>query len=920
MTTTRRPGRAHRTPLLRVVLLTCAVGLAAPGGSTSPGDSTAPTSTPADTTASTVAPETEHGSATSPQVDAALASDLGSLFLAPPPVAPGGAPDEPAPELSRLRAHLDAGDLDRALHDAERIVEDRWGRDRALASLVAGLIYREKGLHNLASESFTRVRLGGGALAEWGSYYEAEQDRLRGKPWTAVRECEKVRERWPEGRFDAACQRLMARALVEAGRTNRARQVADEHDEAFPDDAIREQIDLAIARRWTDKHPELARPLLQKLVVEHDAPLTGRVAESLLAELRERGDEQAVIPTDTASLQKRAVSLRDAKRKAEAWELFQELVERSADDPQLAAWVEGVGPRFAWRTHQWDTLAELAKARYAESGDEDDLWQHYKALDRGGRSKEALAVALQGQKDHGHTRRWRRTEEILGRTALLARDYDQARTQLDKVAKRGGWSGRRAAWTAGFAAYMAGDHEDAVARLSKVVERNRGYVPHARYWRSRSLQALGRTEQAAEDQAWLLTQAPLDWYALLVRMQQREAGQDQGPPWERSGRWVDPEPPALPDTPSIDRIAQQIPLATPQSANSRRLAGLGSSAPRRPVVSPLATLTWPLRVSEPVPLSPVQAVDSADGWSDVLRNPALPPDSYRPSVLWDRAEGERVLDILARRHGKDWPEWVVARDLADVGLYDLSGPVMSEIYEEWRKAWRNPRHDKHALARRITSRSADWRQMFYVTRDHHHSDRFTYGSWDDITDPELKQEAYRLGWPLAHDHAVWTHARTEGVDPYLVMAIMRIESRYDSIAVSRVGARGAMQIMPRTGRLLADLKGDEDFLTGDLEDPVFAVGYGIFYLGRLLDRFDGAAPLAVASYNGGPFNVHSWLQSTGDLPMDELVEHIPFRETRGYVRKVSAAYSHYLSLYEEPGTRFVLPEPPYADDPTVVDF
>ena len=121
-------------------------------------------------------------------------------------------------------------------------------------------------------------------------------------------------------------------------------------------------------------------------------------------------------------------------------------------------------------------------------------------------------------------------------------------------------------------------------------------------------------------------------------------------------------------------------------------------------------------------------------------------------------------------------------------------------------------------------------------------------------------------------------------------------------------------------RLLADLKGDEDFLTGDLEDPVFAVGYGIFYLGQLLDRFEGNAPLAVASYNGGCFNVSSWLKSVGDLPMPELVEHIPFRETRNYTRKVTAAYAHYLDLYEEEGTGLQLAGPPYADHPEVVDF
>lgn len=869
-----------------VTLCTLALALCAPGGQPA-------RTTPADWPAAAPSPA---------RVSSTPASDLGFLLLETPESAPGGAPRAPTPSLERIRAHLEADDTDRALRDAERLVQEgRWGRERTLASFVAGLIYREKGLHNLASESFTRVRVSRTPLAEWATYYEAEQDRLRGKPWTAVRECESYRKKYEKGRFDAACQRLMARALVEAGRTGRAREVADAHDAEFEDDPIREQIDLAIAKRWTDLYPELAKPLLRKLVVEHAATLTGRVAEQLLAELRQAGHEDAVIPDDTASLQRRAVSLRDVKRKDEAWDLYQELVRRSADDPRLAAWVEDNAARFAWRTHRWDALAELSRARFAESGDEDDLWQLYKALDRGGRAKEALKVALQGQRDFGRTRRWRRTEEIIGRTALLAGDYAEAVRQLDTRARRGGWGGRRAQWVAGFASFMAEDHEGAIERFDAVIERDRGYVPNARYWRSRAHDAIGQTELAEADRAWLLTEAPLDWYALLVRLQNGDDTR-QGPPWDRTGRWVHPPEPVLPEVRVDRRHTDALPLARPASGHPS------------PGASRLATLTWPLRTATEPVLSPVSPP------TDVFRSPVLPPESYRPSPLWDRDEGWRDLDRIARRVGDDWPEWEVARDLADVGLYDLSGPIMSEIYEEWRKAWRNPRHARHTVARRIPSRGTIWRGMFYVTRDHHHADRFTYGLWDEVEDPELRPEAYRLGWPLAHDHAVWRHARAEDVDPLLVMGLMRIESRYNSIAVSRVGARGAMQIMPRTGRLLADLKGDEDFLTGDLEDPVFAVGYGIFYLGKLLDRFGGNAPLAVASYNGGPFNVSAWLKGAGHLPMDQLVEHIPYRETRGYVRKVTAAYAHYLDLYADPGTRIVLPEPPYSDDPSVVDF
>ena len=96
--------------------------------------------------------------------------------------------------------------------------------------------------------------------------------------------------------------------------------------------------------------------------------------------------------------------------------------------------------------------------------------------------------------------------------------------------------------------------------------------------------------------------------------------------------------------------------------------------------------------------------------------------------------------------------------------------------------------------------------------------RIAYELWEGIEDPALADEAWRLAYPLAHDRMVWATAQDNDVDPYLVLGLMRQESTYNAIAVSRVGARGAMQIMPRTGYLLADRLDDRQFHGGQLED------------------------------------------------------------------------------------------------------
>jgi soluble lytic murein transglycosylase len=88
-----------------------------------------------------------------------------------------------------------------------------------------------------------------------------------------------------------------------------------------------------------------------------------------------------------------------------------------------------------------------------------------------------------------------------------------------------------------------------------------------------------------------------------------------------------------------------------------------------------------------------------------------------------------------------------------------------------------------------------------------------------------------------------------------------------------------------------------------------------------MSRFDNVFPLAVASYNAGPFNVSSWLGGTGaDMPIDEWVEHIPLKETREYVQKVTAGYAAYIQLYGPSGAGIALPPSPKGDHPEIVDF
>jgi soluble lytic murein transglycosylase len=126
---------------------------------------------------------------------------------------------------------------------------------------------------------------------------------------------------------------------------------------------------------------------------------------------------------------------------------------------------------------------------------------------------------------------------------------------------------------------------------------------------------------------------------------------------------------------------------------------------------------------------------------------------------------------------------------------------------------------------------------------------------------------------------------------------MRAESQYKKDIVSPVGALGLMQVMPNTASKVAHLMGENEFRSDQLLEPEWAIPIGAKYLSRLTKKFSNSIPLVAASYNAGPHRVGAWLNSFGDLDMDEFIEHIPFMETRNYVKKVVSNFYIYNHLY-----------------------
>jgi len=136
-----------------------------------------------------------------------------------------------------------------------------------------------------------------------------------------------------------------------------------------------------------------------------------------------------------------------------------------------------------------------------------------------------------------------------------------------------------------------------------------------------------------------------------------------------------------------------------------------------------------------------------------------------------------------------------------------------------------------------------------------------------------------------------------GFDPRMFHALVREESGFNKDAQSWAGAQGLSQLMPGTARRVARWLNIQA-TNGMAFDPLTNLRIGSRYFEYLQERFDGNLALAVAGYNAGEGNVDKWLAERGNLPTDEFVESIPFRETRHYVKRVLGTYQLYRLIHQ----------------------
>jgi soluble lytic murein transglycosylase len=155
----------------------------------------------------------------------------------------------------------------------------------------------------------------------------------------------------------------------------------------------------------------------------------------------------------------------------------------------------------------------------------------------------------------------------------------------------------------------------------------------------------------------------------------------------------------------------------------------------------------------------------------------------------------------------------------------------------------------------------------------------------------------RILYAFPYRTLITEEARDRSFDPFVAAALIRQESMFEARITSHVGARGLMQIMPATGRRLADAAGIDRWNDELLYQPEINVHLGTRYLAQHMENYDGSLPSVFSAYNAGSHRVEWWKEFPEYRNEELFTERIPFRETRDYVKILTRNHAVYRGLY-----------------------
>lgn len=499
----------------------------------------------------------------------------------------------------------------------------------------------------------------------------------------------------------------------------------------------------------------------------------------------------------------------------------------------------------------------LAKYYEKQSSNISYLLLLAKAAARSGESQMAVGAYYKAYQLGGKSTSGRKS---LFQAAFLSyqfQDYDGAANKFNEFIKKFPNSGlsKDAQWHLAWIKYLKADYagaESALAQIQKAKRRGRGHKASPEritYWRAMAFLKLGKTQEAKNLLMSLAKNQLLDYYSVASIQRLKKMGVTDRALASQGNIAIDPA------VGEAQVVVAQNRVVAPEDENEELLATEEKSDEASAELSEEGEGEESSVAQAEGGAAPFNSIDEFVKQTD-FKDPSL-------AIRFERSQALRRL-----------------------GMSDEARSELQEIEKrtsnsDYRKRLMIEYHSLEAF-----NRSSAIATLYFAPM------RSQFGL-------NGVRFLWEYSYPKAYDAFVTPQAEKNKIPRELVWSIIRAETQYRKEAISPVGAIGLMQFMPHTGRQIAKLSEFGQFKVSDLLEPKNSIHLGAFYLARLMKMFKEKVPLTAAAYNAGPHRVQSWLYSFGGLEMDEFIEHIPFLETRNYVKRVVSFFYVYQSLYGE---------------------
>ena len=742
--------------------------------------------------------------------------------------------------------------------------------DRALAKLALARAHLRLGEGQQAFDAVRHRMPALQLLSDEVTYVRAEGLFLAGRPGDAIKGFQLLVRRSPESARAPKARFRVADCELLLGRKRAARERYGALLQRYPEVPFKARTELLRAAALSDAGARTAAAQeLQDIVLERRDPRVADEARRLLQGLR----EQNVLarPQTPAQVLSSVRTMRYWKRWPEVEELLVPLIRElshSRSAPGLLAdlrFERGLN-LYAWGDFEGAQVELEGLHAGGDRRDELDPWRARVAFRRGDLDR---SLALEAEFTPGGELAAARESAY-----FKAGRYDRALAELEAQARAARYlaRGSRFRWRWAWYRYRVGQLEAARDQMSKLGDDVRSLRSRCRYWQGRIELALGRPAEARALWVALAGTIGPSYYALQARNRLAELNGARAP--AAAALATDPD----------------------RHPGARIEWGLPANAPAEPVVA------W-----RP-PSTPQGAFrELAERYGEVF-------EPLRVAALWARI-GDWSSAVRSLRG--------VAEEAAEVrrggnGLRARLATVMWAPYVDFRNhkkgAWGRPLalEALPGRLRRIPGRRTStvrrlggsfFRSLgeaFAHAGDLHYARRYLRLPKDyRDTPPDGPLRAlWARAYPQAYPALVRRDAAAKAVRPELLWALMTMESAYYPHAVSRADARGLMQVIPKTGRLIAAAMELPGYSASLLFEPEIAIRFACWYFRELLTKFRDQEMLAIAAYNAGPHNVAAWLASKPEMAADEFLEEMGFTNARLYTRRVLGYLDLYRRIYD----------------------